>query len=49
MEDIKDIYMRVYKKCPQDGETLYKFIMALMKIKTYQNVGIMPVFIRIFY
>lgn len=39
MEDIKDIYMRVYKKCPQDGETLYKFIMAMMKNKNISECG----------
>ncbi len=39
MEDIKDIYTRVYKKCPQDGETLYKFIMAMMKNKNISERG----------
>lgn len=39
MENIKDIYNTIYKKCPQDGETLYKLIKVMMHNKNISDKG----------
>lgn len=37
--NIKDVFENVYKRCPQDGETLYKLLSTMMMNKNIFNKG----------